>query len=366
MVLSSQLRRSNNCLDTIKAVLNILPEAAFILDLRLRVEWLNPSALTWAEGSSEPVGRFLGEFFRDKRAFEEFKELLLKSRELKDFKTTFAPPGGEERLVAIRALCLSERVVLVVRDLSVPDIDCQRLAQLEKLATMGLLAMAMVHDLNTPLGIILGYVQMLEEDLAKDPEAQKMLQVIETQLRHCRELTHRLLSLARPHEESFQETDLNQVVEETLELMKESFRARGIRLISRLAKNLQKIWGSPERLREALINLLTNAQEAIGKGGEIILTTENQENQVTLAVADTGSGIPEDKKGYLFRPFFSCKEGGTGLGLFIVDSILREHGATIEVQSPIRDPHWGPAGQGTVFIIRFPAKASVRMEQKHS
>ncbi|WP_456434370.1 two-component system sensor histidine kinase NtrB [Thermosulfuriphilus sp.] len=359
--LSFQLspRTMSRHLQNLQDLLDILPELAILVDSNFEIRWVNQRLCAWGLDEKDLVGRPLASFFSE-RAFSNLKERLSSSGRLKDFEASFSLPSGLSRPVVINGLCLPEGRILIISSPSCQELDCQQLARLERLATVGLLAAAVAHDLNTPLGIILGYVQMLKEDLSHDDRLLKVLSIIERQIDHCRGLTHRLLRLGCSQEEGFKEVDLNQIIQETVELLAESFRSRKIKPVMNLAKNLHKIWGEPGRLREVFINLLTNALEAIDDSGEIFLRTENQGPWVVVGVADTGRGIPEEKKPYLFRPFFSCKEKGTGLGLFVVDSILRQHGATIELQSPIEDPRWGLPGRGTVFILRFPRSKTQR------
>ncbi|NPA48639.1 MAG: hypothetical protein GXO20_01535 [Thermodesulfobacteria bacterium] len=231
------------------------------------------------------------------------------------------------------------------------------------------MAAGIAHELNTPLGIILGYTQLLEEDLEGQEEVYEMLKKIESQARLCKRIVKGLLKFAREEEKkTLTEIDLNQLIDEVLSLVEHTLAMDFIEVVRRYDPNLPKIKGDPEKLKQVFMNLITNAQHAIGEKGKIYITTryDPEKGEIIAAVADTGCGIPPEIQDKIFEPFFTTKgEGkGTGLGLAVVKAILEEHGASIEFQSPVEDETLGEAGKGTVFIIRFPVKNTSKGGEK--
>jgi len=142
--------------------------------------------------------------------------------------------------------------------------------------------------------------------------------------------------------------DLNAVVDESLLLMQKPLGADNVQIVARLDRTLPPIVGDASSLHQVLMNLLTNAREAMPEGGEVRIETSATERAgfIRLVVADTGSGIPADELSKIFDPFYTTKRTGTGLGLSVTYGIIQEHGGTVDVQSR--------PGAGTTFILSFP------------
>ena len=142
--------------------------------------------------------------------------------------------------------------------------------------------------------------------------------------------------------------DLNAVVDESLQLMQKPLAADNVQIVTSLDRTLPPILGDATTLHQVLMNLLTNAREAMPTGGQVRLETGQAErpNWVRLLVADTGPGIPAEEITKIFDPFFTTKRTGTGLGLSVSYGIIQEHGGTVDVQSR--------PGEGTTFIINLP------------
>jgi two-component system NtrC family sensor kinase len=159
-----------------------------------------------------------------------------------------------------------------------------------------------------------------------------------------------LLSFARQSSGERMPVDLNHIVRETLLLAEKQMTKAGIRVTTRLDADLPAIAGDANTLQQVVLNLVTNAWDAVDPGGEITLETRvlrERTNAVMLAVTDTGRGIDPETIPRIFDPFFSTKPTGTGLGLSITDGIVREHGGTIDVESR--------PGTGTRFVLTFPS-----------
>ncbi len=234
----------------------------------------------------------------------------------------------------------------------------QQLIQSEKLASIGQLAAGVAHEINTPLGIILGYTQILEEDLEENPEAREYLGIIERQTKICRRIVGDLLRFARMGKSGEGEVDINLCVQEVASILSHSLSIEQISLELKLAPDLPRIRGDQEKIRQVLVNLVTNAFQAIGHNGriEIETTYHPQEEEILITVADTGPGIPSEIIDKIFDPFFTTKEvgKGTGLGLSVSFGIIKDHGGKIKVESPPADKELQKRGIRTVFYIRLP------------
>lgn len=240
-----------------------------------------------------------------------------------------------------------------------------QLIQTEKMAAIGQLAAGVAHELNNPLGGILGYSQFalekiqtkkLSEFTPKDQESfSRYLKDIETQSRRCKAIVQNLLKFSRTSQTvEFQETDINQVLEETLTFIDHQLMMNQITLRKYYDRNLPKAQGNPGQLQQVFTNIIINAMHASKPSSEILLSTRflpplgEFSGAVEIAVTDHGHGISEENLKKIFEPFFTTKEigKGTGLGLSVSYGIVKEHGGEIKVKSR--------TGEGTTFTIIIP------------
>ena len=224
--------------------------------------------------------------------------------------------------------------------------------QSEKLAALGTLSAGIAHELNNPLGIIGSRIELMlleSEDEPLSPTVREDLGVIHRHVQRVSRLVAGLLSYARPTASQRRPVDLNRVVHEVLLLAQKQLGKQGVRISATLDPSLSPMSGEESALQQVLINLVTNAQQAIEGTGDVLITTRPADNRpgwVDLIVADTGQGIAAEHLTKIFDPYFTTKERGTGLGLSITHRIVEEHGGTIEV-------HSRPGG-GTEFVLSFP------------
>jgi two-component system NtrC family sensor kinase len=163
-------------------------------------------------------------------------------------------------------------------------------------------------------------------------------------------ITQGLLSFSRHAPWKLTDMDVNQVVEEALLLVEKQLTKERIVLEKNLAPGLPKIAGSSNHLEQVLVNLLTNAREAMVGGGTLLVESRRAHEMIEIRVADTGPGIPPEVMARIFDPFFTTKEEGTGLGLSISYGIVREHGGTISIESR--------PGGGSIFIVQLPLRGT--------
>jgi GAF domain-containing protein/CheY-like chemotaxis protein len=233
-----------------------------------------------------------------------------------------------------------------------------QLVRTEKLRALGEMASGVAHDFNNVLASILGRAQLLLERV-EDVKLRQWLQVIERAAMDGARTVRRLQDFTGiRRDQPAVAVDLSQVIQQVLETTESSWRQdsrrRGVEIevVTDLAERLPKIAGDPAELREALTNLVLNAVDAMPSGGTLTLRTSATEGQVTVEVADTGTGIPEHIRQKIFDPFFTTKgPKGTGLGLSMAYGILARHSGRITVESE--------EGRGTTFRLVFPASDQV-------
>jgi PAS domain S-box-containing protein len=243
------------------------------------------------------------------------------------------------------------RVMAFITDITERRMLERAARQSEKLAALGTLSAGIAHELNNPLGIIISRIElMLMEDEGLAPVVREDLGVIHRQAQRVARLVKSLLSYARPMSSERMPVDVNRAVEEILLLAEKQLAKAGVRIAVALDRSLPQTIGDPSALEQVLLNLITNAQQAIEGTGEIRIVTRGapaRSGWIELVVSDTGRGIPPEAAARIFDPFFTTKPGGTGLGLSITHRIVQDHGGTIEVVSSL--------GEGTEFVVRFPS-----------
>jgi two-component system NtrC family sensor kinase len=228
----------------------------------------------------------------------------------------------------------------------------EALLQREKLAAMGSLLAGVAHELNNPLATILLQADLLREDTTPTQLTEGITEIVQAAAR-CERLVRQFLTLARQHAPERTKVDLQTLITETMTLLAPPLRLENIAVDLRLAPALPPLWADPHQLQQVLMNLVTNAQQALRQAPpprRVTLTTQLDptHTRVILEVTDTGPGIPPDIRARIFDPFFTTKPPGmgTGLGLSLCQGIVESHGGTIWVTSA--------PGQGTTFRVELP------------
>ncbi len=235
----------------------------------------------------------------------------------------------------------------------------EQLRHADRLATIGQLAAGVAHELNEPLGNVLGFAQLIKKDSDTSSQTvQDVERIIRASL-HAREVVKKLLIFARQVPTRKVGTDLNRVVEDGLYFLESRCSKQGIKLTRRLSPELPEIVADPSQLNQVLVNLVVNSLQAMPKGGRLKIETKASEGGVSLIVEDSGVGMSEDVLKQIFIPFFTTKDvgHGTGLGLPVVHGIVTSHGGKIDVESEV--------GKGTRFTIRLPYNDVQKEGEEH-
>jgi len=226
----------------------------------------------------------------------------------------------------------------------------EQLRHADRLATIGQLSAGMAHELNEPLGNILGFAQLALQDGSLPEAARGDLDNIVKASLHAREVIKKLMMFARQSPPSVTEVELNRVVSESLYFLGSRCAKEGIELVEDLADDLPPLQADPSQLSQVLVNLVVNAIQATDAGGCVTVRTSVVPPAVLLEVSDTGHGIPADQLPRIFLPFFTTKDvnQGTGLGLSVVHGIVTAHGGAIDVRSA--------TGEGSTFQVTLPTQ----------
>ena len=328
------------------------------IDLDDRIEsWNAQMEAMYALSRSEALGQPLQNVFPI-----EFVEALEGFRNEQGvhhlYKFRLTTRAGEHRTANIAiAPLLSRDFVSVGRIILVDDITERvsletQLAQADKLSSIGLLAAGVAHEINTPLAVISSYAQMLSKQLKGDARLGPVLDKITQQSFGAAEIANGLLNFSRTSTTEFRDTNLNQVIRDTLSLLDHQFKTAQILVDLELDENLPPIHGNPGKLQQVFLNLLLNAKDAMPGGGRLRVATLAN-GHVEAVVNDSGSGIAPEHLKRIYDPFFTTKtmprpgdRRGTGLGLSVSYGIIQEHAGKIHVESAI--------GAGTTFHLEFP------------
>ncbi len=239
------------------------------------------------------------------------------------------------------------------------------MATSERLASLGRLAATVAHEVNNPLFGILTYARLTRKDVERaDPAPAnrdrmvEQLQIIERESRRCGELMRNLLMFARQSPRQVQPSDVNDIADRAIALVRYRLELNGTALLLELAPDLPSIPCDANQIQQVILGLMVNASEALGKGGSIALSTafDRSANAVEIHVRDDGPGIPPDLLAQIFEPFFTTKQDvhRTGLGLAVARSIVEQHGGSITARSV--------EGQGAEFVVSLPLEPAASKE----
>ncbi|OGS21887.1 MAG: hypothetical protein A3J83_04675 [Elusimicrobia bacterium RIFOXYA2_FULL_40_6] len=257
--------------------------------------------------------------------------------------------------VSATAMIIGERKLIqgIFQDITLRKQMEKQLLQSDKMAAVGQLAGGIAHEINNPMGVMLGFAQGIVKGINEDNPFYNPLKSIEREAIRCKNLIGSLLTFSRVSQLTKNKEDINKVIQDTLVLEETQAKVKNINIITKLAGDLPLISVNANQIQQVLVNLCNNSIDAMMKGGKITIKTEPSKEKgfIEISVEDAGPGIPKSIQSKIFEPFFTTKEvgKGTGLGLSLVYEIIKNHNGSIEVESPVKE-----TGRGTRFILRLP------------
>jgi PAS domain S-box-containing protein len=348
-------------------ILESLDDGLAVFDLEERiVRWNRALEGFYGIDREDAIGRTLSEVFD-----EPFTQALDAARREHPYGatlyrlplTTRHKGDSSQLLVTATVVPLQDSgsdvvagAILLIEDITDRARLEEQLQISEKMASIGLLAAGVAHEVNTPLTGISSFTQMLLEGADPGDPRTRLLEKIERQTFRAAKIVNGLLNLSRQGRESNQPeiVDVNAVITDVFALLEHQFEVGSIKIRRELAGSSVPVVGIEHQLQQVFLNLFLNARDAMPSGGWLLVSTRIEDDRVVAEIADTGSGIPAEHLARIYDPFFTTKAigRGTGLGLSISYGIVREHEGEIHCHSVV--------GQGTRFTLSLPRAAEVR------
>lgn len=357
-----------------KTILDVTPDLVSLQGTDLRYMAVNKAFCTYYHlNESDIVGRTDFDLFDEYVAdgnYHEDMQILLSGHPMS--KQELLQSGDQKRWFHIIKVPVYDNdeiigLLLTARDITIIKQYQERLIHSQKMQDLGKLAGGVAHEINTPLGIVLGYAQLLIEDAPDGSQLSEDLKTIEKQTKVCKKIVADLLGFSRHIESSMETMDLNQSIEEVTSLVDHIFKQERVSIVTDFDPTVTPIVGDKDKLKQVWMNLLNNAFDAIGSDGSIFVGTKmcSHRRRVVISVADTGSGVSQEDINHIFDPFFTTKPAGegTGLGLAVSFGIISDHKGRISAISPAPldyietsgDKHTSARpGPGTLFIVELP------------
>jgi two-component system NtrC family sensor kinase len=323
---------------------------------------INPAGykmLGFNDTASDLKQKRFKDFFSNKADWETIISSIMKKGFVPNHEVTLKRTDGSEMLTLVSGTVdhapteNDAPIHFLVKDIEQKRFLENQMAQTEKLASIGQLSAGIAHAINNPLGIILGYTQLLIRDAKKGEERYADLKTIEKHVKNCQAVIKDLLSVARSSPTARESVRIHEIVDAVLNFIQHHSELYHIEIVKDYDMNTPPLTLNEKKTRQVLMNLILNATHAVGKSGTIHLATEyNRDTRdVIIKVADTGYGIEKKNLSRIFDPFFTTKPTGegTGLGLSVSYGIIKNHGGHISVESR--------PGKGTTFTVVLPADA---------
>jgi two-component system NtrC family sensor kinase len=230
----------------------------------------------------------------------------------------------------------------------IEELHRRDMGRAEHLATLGELAAGLAHEIRNPLAGIAGVVDVMGRELPANSASRGVLGDVQNEIVHIQNILNDLLSYARPRPPTFHPANLNTTIEQAVLLARQQVRTRPVQVLFTPNTTMPPVCHDPALLQQVVLNLLLNGIQAITAEGTVEVAIAQEEHQAVIVVKDTGKGISAEALPKIFKPFFTTRKEGTGLGLSLANGIVQSHGGTIDARSA--------PGTGTQFRIRIPVE----------
>lgn len=344
----------------LETVFNTIREGVVVIDRQLSVHYCNPAAQSMLGFPDEYVGQKINRYLRDVnwarlisgdphewgRVSMQEIEVFYPERRLLSF---YLVPYFDERQDTRIPLA-----TLILHDVTALHEDRERTVESEKLQALTMLAAGVAHEVGNPLNSLNIHLQLLRRRIRKAEEdclpkdAGELLDVALQEVVRLDSIVSNFLRAIRPENPDLKPTRVQAVIEEGLRFMRQEIEDRGILVQAQWPDDLPRVPADADQLKQALYNLFKNAIQAMPDGGVLSIVCDERGGSLEVRVGDTGQGIGAERIGRIMDPYYSTKKEGSGLGLMIVDRIVRGHGGELLIETE--------DGRGSIFTVRLPLR----------
>lgn len=307
--------------------------------------------------SQEMIGhsfdRIVPKELMDKQELEKIKQEVYEKGFIRDYETYRIRKDGRKIFVNITRTAIKDEKgdilgsSAIIRDITKMKELQRKLIYSEKLVAIGRLAAALAHEVKNPLAGISGAVQIIGETLPKKDSRQEIIKEILRQTKRLDNTINHLLLYSKPRPLNKVYYNIHNLLDKVLIVLQQEPQMQKVKIVRCYDEKFTKAYIDPQQMEQVFINLIINSLQAMPRGGKLTITTSQQKNKQLISLADTGVGIPAGMVIDIFKPFYTTKHRGTGLGLNISYNIVKSHGGTLKVKSEL--------GKGSVFTIVLPS-----------
>lgn len=333
----------------LQSIIDSLPDKIFDLSKDGIINYASREINRGRRGTDDPKGKHFTEFIApENRDYVISKWEDAKRGIFKPYELEVVTKKGTKRnlLITPSPVKGTDRFVLVQRDITeLKDLE-EKYYESQKLAAIGQLSAGIAHEVRNPLSSIKMSLQILEKRMQPSDNDLKRFKIAQREVEHLEKLVSDVLIYAKPSDPQKEPSDMSSIIKRALAMVEKSLKDKDIEVQKRYAEDINTISVDPSMIKQALINIFQNAIDAMEPKGRLMISLKNDGDSLVIEIDDNGSGIDEEDLPYVFNPFFTKKNSGTGLGLTQVKKIIDQHNGEIKILSR--------KDEGTQFVITLP------------
>lgn len=344
----------------LEIVFNTIHEGIIVVDRSLRIKYHNQTARELLGLPEDLEHVRLSQFLKDVALPVHSHVRKGNWRSVSRYEVEILYP--EHRLVQFYIVPHEHETgdaTVILRDITEQNEKTAQHIETEKLRMVSMLAAGVAHEIGNPLNSIYLHLQLMQRNVSRGKvdldDFSEMLETAQKEVERLDGIIRQFLAALRPGKPQFSPVRLSLVTADCLKLMWPEFEEKSIVIHTELPEYIPVISGDEGQLKQMIFNLLKNALQAMAPGGSLTVRCFTDDEAVSLEVRDTGMGIPPEEISQIFDPFHTTKKTGTGLGLMVVERVVREHGAQIYVESK--------PNEGTAFIVKFPLSSRMNVRR---
>ncbi len=357
--LQAYLLRLINDKGFLESIFNTIREGVIVIDSSLRIQFVNSAAKPLLGISPEDIGQSIGKFFKQLPWQELMRQDIQLPAATRREIEVFYP---EHRFLSFYIMPIADNpsargadallATLIFQDVTESVQAAEVNAETQKVKAITQLAAGVAHELGNPLNSLGIHIQLLQRLIRKMPDSDETRQAAEfletsrQEIRRLDTIVKNFLSAVRPVPLTPAPINIQELLATALTFMKNEIQNRGIQVQLQIPSSVPILFGDGDQLIQAFFNLIKNSIQAMPDGGSLSIDVSVDDTYVNIRFLDTGKGISEEEMRQILDPFFTTKSSGTGLGLLIVDRIVRAHGGSLSIS--------GEPGKGAAFTVSLP------------